>query len=207
MRQKRRAYDVAWELDQLVVADPLGREREFAAPSYAPAQAVSAAEPGEDLIERGRGDTIKTGMPLKGGSTVQQLGLISGSGIIWAASETILNPAHRRRYDDFCGLRDPYKSFISHSGLAGLAAQNCSVEPVQSGSARARARGLGTGRRALLSVSFLVKLACFGWVREGARPAPSPLALAGPMLLTNARIVQGFVPGRSPDRHHPRPQW
>ena len=47
--QKRRAHDVAWELDQLAVADALGREREFAAPSRAPPQTVGAAEPGEDL--------------------------------------------------------------------------------------------------------------------------------------------------------------
>ena len=46
----------------------------------APAQAVGAAKPGEDLIERRRGDTIKTGMPLKAGRTVQQLGLFSRFG-------------------------------------------------------------------------------------------------------------------------------
>jgi hypothetical protein len=89
--QKRRAHDVAWELDQLAVADALGREREFAAPSRAPPQAVGAAQPGEDLIERCRGDTIKIGTPLKAGSTVEQLGLFGRFGDHLNGLQTMLN--------------------------------------------------------------------------------------------------------------------
>ena len=80
--QKRRAHDVAWELDQLAVADALGREREFAAPRGAPPQTVGAAEPGKDLIERRRGDTIEAACRSKPAARCNSSASSAGLGII-----------------------------------------------------------------------------------------------------------------------------
>ena len=88
----------------------------------------------------------------------------------------MLNPAHRGRYHVLPLCEITYTSFISRSGLAGLAAQNCSVEPVQSGVGASCGAWPWYSATRVLSVSFLVKLVSFGWVRKG----PDPHLPAGP---------------------------
>jgi hypothetical protein len=143
-------------------------------------------------------------MPLKAGSTVQRLGLFGVLGDHLGGIRDYAEPcASLSIRVIFAVLRDPIQVFISRSGLPGLAAQNCSVEPIQSG-VGASCAWPWYSATGVLSVSFFSQ-ARFLWLGKRGGPTRTfPLALAGPMLLTRARIVQRVVPPVDPpDRQHP----